>query len=178
MREHSSVAEFFARESRKLAVFVRRRLEDAAEMEAEDLVQEVFANLFEKADPLSEIGNLSAYVYRSLRNRIIDRLRSRKATMSFDTPMGEGLALSEILPHPGLSPHDQLAEAQRQRAFAEAFDALPELDRRIIEANEFEGLTFDELSRRWEIPLGTLLARKSRAIKRLSAAMSEHAPHN
>ena len=56
--------------------------------------------------------------------------------------------------------------------------AIFDHEHRIIEANEFEGLTFDELSRRWEIPLGTLLARKSRAIKRLSAAMSEHAPHN
>lgn len=161
-----------------MAAFVRRRLDDAAEMEAEDLVQDVFANLFEKADPLSEIGNLSAYVYRSLRNRIIDRMRSRKATMSFDAPCGEGLSLSEILPHPGLSPHDRMAEMQRERAFAEAFDALPELDRRIIEANEFEGLTFQELSKEWDIPIGTLLARKSRAIKRLSAALAEHAPHN
>lgn len=178
MSEHSSIADFFARESRKLSSFVRRRLADAAEMEAEDLVQEVFTNLFEKADPLSEIGNLSAYVYRSLRNRIIDRLRSRKDTMSIDTRTLEGLSLSEILPHPDPSPLDGMEEMQRERAFAEAFEALPEQDRLLIEANEFEGRTYQELSEDWNIPMGTLMARKARAIKRLSAAMAEYSPRN
>lgn len=175
-RDDSSISDFFARESRKLAAFVRRRLEDVAELEAEDLVQEVFANLFEKADPLAEIENLSAYVHRSLRNRIIDRLRSRKRTISLDAPLENGLSLSEILPHQGASPHDQMAAAQREAAFVKAFDALPEPDRRLIEANEFEGRTFQDLSREWQVPMGTLLARKSRAIKRLSSALAEHSP--
>lgn len=174
----TALSDFFVREGRKLAAFVRHRLDDAAEMEAEDLVQEVFTNLFEKADPLTEIHNLSGYVYRSLRNRIIDRLRSRKPTTSLETPMHEGLTLADILPHPGGSPFDHLADAQRERAFVEAFEALPESDRRLIEANEFEGRTFQELSREWEIPMGTLLARKSRAIKRLSSALAEHAPQH
>jgi len=175
--QKSSITEFFVREGRKLAAFVRYRLDDAAEMEAEDLVQEVFASIFEKADPLAEIGNLSAYVYRSLRNGVVDRLRSRKSSTSLDQPIGDGLSLAEILPHPDGTPLDHLADAQRERAFAEAFEALTESDRRLIEANEFEGRTFQELSREWEIPLGTLLARKSRAIKRLSSAMAEHSPH-
>ncbi|MCB9495745.1 MAG: sigma-70 family RNA polymerase sigma factor [Fibrobacteria bacterium] len=172
----SPIAEFFAREGAKLAAFVRHRLDDAVEVEAEDLVQDVFASLIEKADPLSEIGNLSGYVYRSLRNRIIDRLRARRPTTSLEKPVMDGLTLSEILPHPDGNPSDLLIEAQRERAFAEAFESLPEFDRDLIEANEFEGLTFEEISKAWRIPVGTLLSRKSRAIKRLSSALSEHAP--
>lgn len=173
----SQLSEFFAAERAKLAAFVRRRLDDAAEMEAEDLVQEVFAGLFERADPLSEIGNLSAYVYRSLKNRVIDRIRSRKPMQSLETPMSDGLSLSEILPHPDLDPLGELESLERQEAFAEAFEALPELDRQIIEANEFEGIPFAELSQAWNIPVGTLLSRKSRAMKRLAQAMTEHFEH-
>jgi len=175
-RNRSPITEFFAREGGKLAAFVRRRLDDAAEMEAEDLVQEVFASLFERADPLAEIGNLSAYVYRSLRNRIVDRIRARRPTTSLERPMLEGLTLSEILPHPDGSPHDQMVDAQREEAFARAFDELPELDRQIIEAHDFEGLTFEQMSTAWKIPVGTLLSRKSRAIRKLSSALAEHAP--
>lgn len=176
--QNSRLTDFFVREGRKLASFVRHRLDDAAEMDAEDLVQDVFASLLEKSDPLAEIGNLSGYVYRSLRNRIIDRLRSRKRMASFDAPHPSGLSLAEILPHPGGSPLDHLVELQRDKAFADALDALSDSEKRLIEANEFAGRTFQELSREWEIPIGTLLARKSRAIKRLSSALAEHSPHN
>lgn len=174
----SNLAEFFAREGRKLAAFVRHRLDDVADMEAEDLVQDVFATLLEKADPLHEIGNLSGYVYRSLRNRIIDRIRARKPTTSLEARRDEGLSLAEILPHPDGSPLDHLVELQREAAFSRAFDALSDSEKRLIQANEFEGRTFQELSREWEVPLGTLLARKSRAIKRLSSVLAEHSTRN
>jgi RNA polymerase sigma factor (sigma-70 family) len=173
----SSLSDFFAKEGRKLSAFVRHRIDDAAEMDAEDLVQDVFANLLEKTDPLAEIQNLSAYVYRSLRNRVIDRLRARKPTTSFDAAQGDGLSLAEILPHPDGTPFDHLAELQREAAFARAFDSLSDSEKRLIQANEFEGRTFQDLSREWEVPLGTLLARKSRAVKRLSSALAEHKPH-
>lgn len=177
-RDRSSISDFFAKEAGKLAAFVRRRLDDAAEMEAEDLVQEVFASLFAKADPLSGIDNLPAYVYRSLRNRTIDRFRARKPSVSFEWRPEGGLSLEEILPHPDLDPCDHLVELQREKAFVDAFEALPEADRRLIEANEFEGVTFQELSRSWNVPIGTLLARKSRAIRKLSQALAEHSPNH
>lgn len=177
-RSNHGLSEFFAREGRKLAAFVRHRIDDAAEMDAEDLVQDVFASLLEKTDPLAEIQNLSAYVYRSLRNRVIDRLRARKPTTSLDTLRDDGLSLAEILPHPDGTPLDHLQDLQREEAFAKTYDTLSEAEKRLIQANEFEGRTFQELSREWEVPLGTLLARKSRAVKRLSSAMAEHKPHN
>lgn len=170
----SHLSEFFAAERAKLAAFVRRRLDDVADADAEDMVQDVFASLFERADPLGEIGNLSAYVYRSLRNKVIDRLRARKPTLSLEAPMAEGLTLAEILPHPDLDPLGELESQEREIAFAQAFESLPELDRQIIEANEFEGISFAELSQTWNMPIGTLLSRKSRAIKRLAQAMDQH----
>lgn len=174
----SHLSDFFAVEGAKLAAFVRRRLDDAAEMDAEDIVQDVFASLFERADPMAEIGNLSAYVYRSLRNRIIDRIRARKPTQSLETPMQQGLTLSEIIPHPDGSPLDLLEEQQRQLAFEIAFEQLPMMDRQLIEAHEFEGRSFEEISKDWKMPVGTLLSRKSRAIQKLARAMAEHSTRN
>lgn len=173
------ISEFFGREWNRLAGFVRKRLEDAADRDAADIVQDVFASLFEHADPALEIENLSAYVYRSLRNRIVDTLRKRKTHLSLDAHMEEGddLRLADILPAPGESPLDDQVSRQREEAFAAAFDALPERDRDLIIANEFEGRTFRELSEASGEPVGTLLSRKSRAVARLAAAMTEHNPY-
>jgi len=38
-------------------------------------------------------------------------------------------------------------------------------------ATEFDGRSFRELSEAWEIPIGTLLARKSRALRKVKDAL-------
>ncbi len=174
------VTEFFGREWARLAGYVRRRLADAADQDATDLVQDVFASIFDRVDPTVEIENISAYVYRSLRNRISDALRSRRHDLSLDAAIDEdeGLRLVDILPSPDENSLDALQRRQMEDAFARAFEALPERDRVLIEANEFEGRTFRELSEASGEAIGTLLSRKSRAVARLAAAMTEHHPHH
>jgi RNA polymerase sigma factor (sigma-70 family) len=48
-----------------------------------------------------------------------------------------------------------------------AVDSLPVEQRAVLIATEFEGWSFRELSEEWEIPIGTLLARKSRALQHI-----------
>jgi RNA polymerase sigma factor (sigma-70 family) len=59
----------------------------------------------------------------------------------------------------------------RQRLFA-AIDRLPEPQRAVFLATELEGSSFRELAERWDVPIGTLLARKHRAVKALRAALT------
>jgi RNA polymerase sigma factor (sigma-70 family) len=179
MDKHGRITEFFGREWARLAGFVRRRLEDSPEEEAGDLLQDVFASLLERADPLEEIENLSAYVYRSLRNRIADSLRRRRVALSLDAPLGDedGLRLSDILPDEGEDALDLLQRKEREAAFDAAFRELLERERMLIVANEFEGRTFRELAEELGEPIGTLLSRKSRAVARLAASLSAHHPH-
>ena len=50
------------------------------------------------------------------------------------------------------------------------FDAVSRLsdeEKAVILANEFDGRPFKELAAEWNVPLGTLLARKSRAVAKL-----------
>jgi RNA polymerase sigma factor (sigma-70 family) len=174
------ITEFFGREWARLAGYVRRRLADSAEEDASDLVQDVFASIFDRDEMASEIENVSAYVYRSLRNRISDSLRSRRHDLSLDAPSGEdeGLCLADLVPSHDESSLDALQRLQMEEAFRKAFLALPERDRDLIVANEFEGRTFRELAEESGEPIGTLLSRKSRAVARLAAAMVEHNPND
>lgn len=174
------ITEFFGREWTRLAGYVRRRLTDSAEEDASDLVQDVFASIFDRDEVASEIENISAYVYRSLRNRISDSLRSRRHDLSLDAPLGEdeGLCLADLVPSPDENSLDAMQRRQMEEAFRKAFLALPERDRDLIVANEFEGRTFRELAEKSGEPIGTLLSRKSRAVARLAAAMVEHNPND
>lgn len=151
------LAEFLRQEREALVGYVRRRIEDAADHEAEDIVQDVVVHLFDRADPSIPIQNLAAYIYRALRNRIVDYFRRRRETVALQESIsdsGQNLAL----------------EIEREEILEDVFAAMEELsteEKAVILATEMEGRTFKELAEEWGIPLGTLLARKSRALEKI-----------
>ena len=61
-----------------MIAYVRRLIDDAAERDSEDIVQDVFLNIFDRADITMPIENAAAYVYQALRNKVIDYLRKRR----------------------------------------------------------------------------------------------------
>jgi len=164
----------FSSEWRRLAGWVRRHLADAPDREGVDIVHEVYATLFESDDDLP-IDNLSAYVYTAVRRKVIDRIRRRKPMVSLESPLGgeEGLRLSDILPAPSEHPLDSRERAELSAALHPALAELDPPSREIIVATEFEGRPFRELSVDWDVPIGTLLSRKSRALRRLAVSLAE-----
>ena len=66
--------DFFRVERQRLIGYIRHRIEDTAQRDGEDIVQDVFFNVFNKSDITEPIENLTAYVYQAPRNRTIDLL--------------------------------------------------------------------------------------------------------
>jgi RNA polymerase sigma factor (sigma-70 family) len=148
----------FLRDRREALVgYVRKRLDSAARQDAEDIVQDVIVGLFDRADPTVPIQNLAAFVYQALRNRIIDRFRRRREIVPLkEDSLGSG--------------DDPLLELERREtldAVFAAMDGLSAEERAVILATEIEGRTFKELAGDWDVPIGTLLARKSRALEKI-----------
>lgn len=153
----SRLTEFLRQERQALIGYVRRRIDDAADHEAEDIVQDVVVHLFDRADPSIPIQDLAAYIYRALRNRIVDFYRRKRETV----------ALREAALASGQDPSSDI---EREEMMDEVFEAMEELsveERAVVLATEMEGRTFKELAEEWGIPLGTLLARKSRALEKI-----------
>jgi RNA polymerase sigma factor (sigma-70 family) len=149
--------ELINREYGLMVRYVQKRIDASAEKEAEDIVQDVLLHLFERGDPAAPIENLAAYIYRSLRNKITDMFRRRVDRVS----------LSDIvLPSPD-DPGVRLERSQELDRLFRAMDELKEEETSLLLAHEFEGRSFQELSEDWDIPVGTLLARKSRAVSKL-----------
>jgi RNA polymerase sigma-70 factor (ECF subfamily) len=169
----STIAAFFRDEYARMVAFVRSRIEDAADRDGEDIVQDVMESVFSLADFTVPLDDLASYVYRSLKNRVIDAMRRRKRQVSLDMPVGEDDAtLADFLADVR---YDAVRESDkremRDRLFA-AIDSLGADQRAIILLTEFEGRTFAEVSAETGVPIGTLLARKSRAMKRIRELLS------
>lgn len=163
-----ALARFFIAERSRLVAYVRRLIDDAADRDGEDIVQDVMLNLFNMADVTVPVEDLAAYVYRSIRNRVIDIMRKRDPDeVSLDADGAGALSLGDILSD---SRYDTATEADKNEARDALYRAIDSLDddhRAIIIMTEFEGRSFREISEAWDVPIGTLLSRKSRAMAKI-----------
>lgn len=174
--KQETLADFFRGEYGRLVAFVRQRIDDAADRDGEDIVQDVALSLFERADVGAPLYDVAAYVYRALRNRVIDTLRERRDERSMDAPGAgdEGQSLAQLIGDARAdTPGEVLKGELRERLYA-ALASLTEAEREVVLLTEFEGVSFAELAREYGEPVGTLLSRKSRALKKIRERLRDY----
>jgi len=128
------------------------------ESEAEDVVQEVFAQAWRQAGRYdARRGSVIAWLLIMTRTRAIDRLRMRQARP--DRQSTPDPAVLEQLPAASADPASGMVAQEDAQRVRQALDALPLLQRMAIELAFFEGLTQSEIAERLEQPLGTVKTR-------------------
>ena len=174
--ESDKIASAYNSERKKLLGYIRRRVPES--MEPEDILQDVFYQLTVGFRDLDRIHNLTSWLYRVTDNRITDLFR-RKRTMSLSEIQPEGmdddmpLSLEEIIPALGPAPEDEEIREMIWDTIEETLDELPEEQRYAFIANEFEDMSFNEMSQKTGIPLNTLISRKRYAVLALRGNLTE-----
>jgi RNA polymerase sigma factor (sigma-70 family) len=147
--------------SAKLFAVCVRILRD--EGEAEDVLQDVYTTVWQRAgifDPAR--ASPITWLVAIARNRSIDRLRSGAMAARAQT-IDEAADVSDKTPD-ALAQIESLQEERRLR------DCLDELESRHAVAVRFaflDGMTYDELARRMDVPLGTMKSWIRRSLLRL-----------
>ncbi len=142
-----------------------------ARSDAEDLLQEVFVQIWRQAANYSEErGSPEAWIINITRSRAIDKLRSiRRMERSFilteDPARAESSENVESL----------AAESEARLTMNSALANLPEAQRRVLELAYFDGLTQTEIATRLAEPLGTVKTRMRSGIQRLKEMMRTQA---
>jgi RNA polymerase sigma factor (sigma-70 family) len=174
----SRIYRFFDAERKRFIGFVKRKMMDLSDMDAEDMVGEVMLAMLSRADLSGHVENLAAYVYRALNNRIIDLARKRRRTVSLQSfPDEDGdTSLLGFLADGSADVYSQAERKEFQKRLAEAISSLEPKARAIFVATEMKGCSFRDLSIQWNEPVGTLLSRKCRAIKALKEMLKDLRP--
>jgi RNA polymerase sigma factor (sigma-70 family) len=161
------IAEVFRREHVRLHHFIRRRVPDPRD--AEDILQEVFAELVEANRLLMPIDHVTGWLFRVARNRIADLFR-KKLPERFGDLAGEAdalMPLEDLLPSPDAGPDAEYARSVLLDELALAIDELAPEQRAVFVAHELEGRSFKEIARDTGVNLNTLLSRKRYAVRHL-----------
>lgn len=166
--QNRRIAEAVARERGRLANFIRRRLPDPRD--AEDLLQDVLIEFVEEYRFMRTIEQAGAWLYRVARNRMTDWFRRRSTRRQVETGQAAELEderWEDLLPAPEDGPDSRFARAVLIEEIAAALDELPDEQRQVFIAHEFEGRSFRELAAEAGVGVNTLLARKHYAVRHL-----------
>jgi len=120
---------------------------------AEDLVQEVFFEIWKKRERLEFRTSVGAYLRRAVTNRALNYIRAKK--MDF-----EGEDAAEI---------DDL-----QQLINDSIDLLPEKCRAVFAMSRFEEMKYAEIAESLGISIKTVENHISKALKLLKARVSPH----
>jgi RNA polymerase sigma-70 factor (ECF subfamily) len=156
-------AEFYDRHSMLMFSVASKILNDAGE--AEDVLQETFVQIWEKAakfDP--KLGKAASWAAILARNRAIDRIRASQRRSRLAEAAGVAQAIAAEVSE---SANETLYGHDKAKFVYSAIVELPEEQRQAIELAYFSGLTQDEISKKLNTPLGTIKARIRRGLLKL-----------
>jgi RNA polymerase sigma-70 factor (ECF subfamily) len=131
------------------------------QVEAEEILQTVFLNLWERAgdfDPSR--GSLPVWLAVQCRSRCLDRLRSRGRRLRHEEPV----AVMPEMPHNRPGALDSLELGQQRMLLTKALASLKPAQAEAIRAAYFDGMSRADIALQMRLPLGTVKTHLARGL--------------
>lgn len=167
--DREAFARFYDRYASLVFTFAVRLLR--VRSEAEDLLQEVFLQVWRQAESYrEERGSPEAWLLTITRSRSIDNLRSRRRRDEKIRSVEEAGGTQAI----GMV-ESGAAESEARLTVTGALSELSDAQRTVLELAYFDGLTQTEIAARLREPLGTVKTRIRAGLERLRGLLAQKA---
>ena len=123
----------------KLYVHVFRMLEDRDE--ARDIVQEIFTNLWDRMDRLEIQHSYQAYLFRSARNLVINRMASQNVGRKYENYLEHAAPVFDVMPD------ELLREKELAQQIENAIERLPRKMALIFKKSRYEQRSYLEIAK-------------------------------
>lgn len=158
--EHEAFETLFRIYADSLCTFAADHVGDR---EAEDVVQTVFCDLWNRRDEWQPQGSVKAYLYRAVRNTALDHLNRRNLEREWKEEEKE----REQHPPSRTAPAEILQNQELSRAMKEAVNDLPERRRMVYKMAQYHDMTYAEIATALDIAPKTVENQMGRALKTL-----------
>jgi RNA polymerase sigma-70 factor, ECF subfamily len=132
---------------------------------AEELLQEIFWQVWQKAEQYEGSGAVGAWLYRVARNRALDYLRHQRSRPQRAATEIEALERSPR--YYSSSAESEVEQSWRRQQVMQALESIPGEQRLCLELAYFEGMSQREIAERTQTPLGTIKTRMRIGMEKL-----------
>ena len=149
-----------------------------SEADAENIVQDIFTELWEKREVLSMPVNLMAFLFTATKNRCIDHLRHKTMVREKNNQILEEQQRRLKMKFDSLEAFDQnfLTDKDIEEILNKAIDTLPEKCREIFIKFRLEGKKQKEIAAELDISIHTVETQMGIAYKKLRAELKDYLP--
>lgn len=149
-----------------LCGYARKYLDDSDQ--AEEVVQEMFFNFWQKREKVEINISLEAYLFRSVRNSCLNYLKHLKIREE------HRLATTEEIRRKEQEVQDNVVALELQEKIENVIDQLPPERKRIFKMSRYEELKYKEIAEKLNLSVKTVEAQMSKALKYLRQHLSEY----
>ena len=146
------------------------------EEDAENIVQDIFFELWEKQLEFTSFVNLNGFLFMILKNRCIDFLRRKTLEQQAAEEMQSEYVRTLKLKFESLEALDNkiLNESNIDTIIQNAIESLPEKCREIFVMNKIEGKKQKTIAHELNISINTVESQMAIAYKKLKEALKDH----
>ena len=133
-------------------------------IDAEDLTMEAFGKAFKNIDTYTPMYAFSTWLFMIATNNCIDFIRKRQTKPTIFGQMDEGLdTISISVASESPDPEEALINEQKLETLRKVISQLKQPYREIIELRYYKEYSYEEISEKLNIPLGTVKVQLHRA---------------
>jgi RNA polymerase sigma-70 factor (ECF subfamily) len=124
---------------------------------SEDVVQEVFVNLWQNKEKLEIRTNINNYLFTAVRNKSIEKLRRLKIEEKYIQFEKERTIYSEEIDDEEIDKYKKIAKLYK------SIDSLPTKCQKIFKMSKIDGMTYVEISEELRLSVKTIESQMRRA---------------
>jgi RNA polymerase sigma-70 factor (ECF subfamily) len=163
-KDQQAYATLMKRYKKAVYFMILKMIRDADD--AEDLTMEAFAKAFRNLERFKKDYTFSTWLFRIATNNTIDFIRKKKLkTMSLNNTLSDdsGNSVNIDVEDDDNNPQDQYIRSQRIDMVRIFVDKLPAKYRKLVQLRYFDELSYEEIAKELEKPLGTVKAQLHRS---------------
>ncbi|MEO1366219.1 MAG: sigma-70 family RNA polymerase sigma factor [Acidobacteriota bacterium] len=166
-------ADLVGRYQGRLVNYLYRMLRN--QEDAHDLAQEVFVKIYGALDRFDPKYRFSTWLFRVAQNAAIDTIRKRRLKLvSIHRDDSDGDGGDWELPGDDPTPYQTSRNIERGSAIHKAIDELPYEYKELISMRHYAELSYDDIAKLKDMPLGTVKNKLFRGRQMLKDKLSDY----
>ena len=158
-RDEAAFEQMFKTHFNRLHAYAFTILRD--EIQAEEMVQQVFFKLWERNENLSLTGSISSYLYRAVHNESLNYIKHQKVRSNHQ--LNVAYSMKNEVEHPA----KKIMASELEKKIHSALNELPEQCRTIFQMSRFDELKYREIADKLGISVKTVESQMSKALRLL-----------